>query len=24
MDRTYAEGFSEALDFVLSILKGDN
>ncbi len=24
MDRTYAEGFSEALDFVLSILKGEN
>ena len=24
MDKTYAEGFSEALDFVLSILKGEN
>lgn len=24
MDRTYAEGFSEALDFVLSILKGED
>jgi len=24
MDRTYAEGFSDALDFVLSILKGEN
>ena len=24
MDRTYAEGFSDALDLVLRILKGDN